>query len=176
MLNEQLSAWCDGEHSDLSERSVSEVAGEQGSACEVTWLIGDILRGDPVLSADFTSRVMTSLETEPVVVAPQAAKRRVLRAYSSQWMPVAAAVSGVVVAAWMASSVWLGSVNRAQFPTSVPVAADQSNAALPIIASRMRVADKAYLMAHQASSVGAPMADVAHYIRTVGDDQQDLGK
>jgi negative regulator of sigma E activity len=177
MLNEQLSAWCDGEHSDLPERSVPGAADGHVQACEVSWLIGDVLRGDPVLPVDFTARVMKALEVEPVVLVPKKAPARSLRlGFSTKWMPIAAAVSGVFVAAWMASSVWSGNENPALLSASTPTMVGQRTGVPQSVASRVQVADQAYLLAHQASSTGAPMADVVHYIRTVGDEQQDLGK
>lgn len=171
MLNEQLSAWCDGERVAPSVSASDDVAGSQTTACEMAWLIGDVLRGDAALSPGFTARVMTALESEPVVLAPKRVADVVpVRGRAVSWMPIAAAVSGVFVAGWMAVSVWTGDQGRA--PIGAQVASAQS-APLAIVAlPRGQSGDKAYLMAHQAAASRAPMADVAHYIRTVGDDQQ----
>lgn len=178
MLNEQLSAWCDGELSEEEFEGRSAcypLSDDQQTACVSSWLIGDVLRGDPVLSVDFTSRVMTALQSEPIVLAPGATSiRKRTSRIASQWMPIAAAVSGVLVAGWMVISVWSGQGEGALVASAPGISPTRS--ARVQQGGAVLVADKAYLMAHQASSVGAPMADVVHFIRTVSDDQQDQGK
>jgi len=172
MLNEQMSAWCDGELSEEAFDHASKgfpVTAEQRADCELAWLIGDSLRGDTTLSADFTSRVMDALASEPVVLAPTALLARKPRAIVNRWLPMAAAVAGVLVAGWMAVSVWSGGLSSA--PSVALAPSPNTN-----VASAALAPDRAYLMAHQASSVGAPMADVAHFIRTVSDEQQGAAK
>lgn len=186
MLNEQLSAWCDGESSDhegASSQAFFPSSAEQRADCELAWLIGDALRGEPALSDDFTSRVMQALATEPVVLAPVAMASHRKRALKHPWMAMAAAVSGVMVAGWMVAAMWSGGAANpavlAQVPAPVPEVA-ASGAAWVATAQPAVVPTKAgslapdatYLMAHQASSGGTPIADVAHFIRTVSDDDQ----
>jgi len=192
MLNERLSAWCDGELSETESDHMPEsfpANPEQRADCELAWLIGDALRGEPDLSDDFSARVMRALASEPVVFAPASVRMPQPKKPGPilRWMPVAAALAGITVAAWMAVSVWskgaevnsaeqlavaLATANKApakvaQFVTPLTATSGPSSAQLASVTP-----DRAYLMAHEASSVGAPMADVVHYIRTVSDDQQ----
>lgn len=181
MVNERLSAWCDGELADdeidqlIAELSRSETLRQ---ASELDWLIGDVIRGEAPLSSDFTSRVMATVACEPVVLAPAAAQvvreKRQARRPVVVWMQAAAALSGVLVAGWAVFSMWSSSIERTQTAATAP----QSVVAASVIpaSAGIQASDRAYLMAHQASSVGAPMADVAHYIRTVSDEQQGSAK
>lgn len=187
MLNEQLSAWCDGElSSEEAEASklVYPRTPEQRAACELSWLIGDALRGEAPLSGDFTSKVMQALAAEPVVLAPVARAPQARPRQSSHWMAMAAALSGVVVAGWMVASMWSRPamqtgpvVAQALAPVAAVSAVQVASNPLSVTGKTQALpANASYLMAHQASSVGAPMADVAHFIRTVSDDQQGVGQ
>ncbi|WP_051082572.1 sigma-E factor negative regulatory protein [Uliginosibacterium gangwonense] len=186
MLNEQLSAWCDGESSDhegASSQAFFPGSAEQRADCELAWLIGDALRGEPALSEDFTSKVMQALAAEPVVLVPAAMASHRKKVLKHPWMAMAAAVSGVLVAGWMVASMWSGGAANpallARAPAPVPVVAASGAewvaSAQPALApakTSSLAPDATYLMAHQASSGGAPIADVAHFIRTVSDDDQ----
>lgn len=170
MLNEQLSAWVDGELHGPDFAKVLDVAAKQSSqqrSCALCWLIGDILRDDRPLDSDFTSRVMAALESEPTVLAPRApGGGRVMR---PGLMRMAAGVAGAGVAVWAALSLWSSS------PSGVETIARGANSPAAVVAltpSSEMSNDRSYLMAHQAASMGVPMASVAQYIRTVGDDRQ----
>lgn len=171
MANEQLSAWLDGElGSSESAQLVKNLArrAEPREACRAYWLIGDCLRGDVPRNFNLSASVMAALDNEPVVLAPKAKKPRNA---TSQWMPMAAAVAGVAVAVWMGLSLWTtpvpaASATLAQIPIDEPAqlaSAESSVDALPD--------ERSYLMAHQASAAGAPMAGVAQYIRSVNIEQ-----
>lgn len=173
MMNEHLSAWIDGELDHVDAIRVADsLAGqpERKHACTLCWLIGDVLRGEPALSADFTRRVMDQLESEAVVLAPRPLLGLPEKHKEGwRWMPMAAAMAGVAVAGWMGLTVWNGASREAQVialhaPAVVQVAVTTSPAA------RLLSNDQSYLMAHQASSMGVPMAGVAQYIRTVSDE------
>lgn len=168
MINEQLSTWLDGEAAAADfGRILDSAAGQpsQRRACALCWLIGDILRDEPPLSSDFTQRVMANLEAGPTVLAP--VSKAVSPAPVFRWMQLAAALAGAVVAAWAGFSVWQGNDMTQQAVASSPVALPTAS-----VASRALDGDRSYLIAHQASSMGLPMAGVAQYIRTVGDEQQ----
>lgn len=165
MMNEQLSAWVDGEAAPGEAVQTLEAVIRPGASreqCELYWLIGDLLRDQAAVSSQLTDRVMYALEDEPVVLAP----RRHVKAPQTaemRWMPMAAAVAGLAVAAWMGLSLWS--------PVQAPVMA-QAPQPVQTPAAQMALADdRAYYMAHQASAIGAPMAGVAQYIRTVSDEQ-----
>jgi sigma-E factor negative regulatory protein RseA len=73
-MKNQLSALIDGEFDiDSSEHLIT--AAKSGGELKTTWanyhLIGDAMRGDTPLSQDFTNRVMTALEAEPVALTPK---------------------------------------------------------------------------------------------------------
>lgn len=171
MTNEQLSGWMDGEAGTAdSEQIVKDLTRQAGSreACKLYWLVGDCLRGDLPRGGDLCDRVMAELETEPTVLAPAVHRSEQKR---GRWMSLAAAAAGMAVAAWMGLGLWtsplqdgamgLARQDGIQDQPSVAVASQAEN--LPD--------DRSYLMAHQASAVGVPMAGVAQYIRTVNAEQ-----
>ena len=181
MTNEQLSEWLDGElDEDASARCVQALDQDsrQRETCGMYWLIGDCLRGEAE-GGDVRARVMAVLVDEPTVLAPVA--RPKVRE-TPRWMPMAAAVAGVTFAVWMGLSVWSGPVSQqqtqavAQLPVAAaPVLASASapDAATADASAEVLADERGYLMAHQASAMGAPMAGVAQYIRTVSVDQTD---
>ena len=180
MQNERFSAWIDGE----LDRNESEVIlaellhdEEQRLKCGLNWFIGDALRKDPELSLGFTGRVMQALEKELVVLAPGAIKKKATQR-PFYWWSMAAGLAGVAVAGWVVNVVWSGVAgSNAQVVAAsykvrsvTAVAGDNSTNLVPS-------SDKAYLMAHQASTEGeAPTAGVVHFIRTVSDEEQGLGE
>lgn len=171
MANEQLSAWLDGElgasESELLVKSLARRTPER-EACSTYWLIGDFLRGDVPRAADLNARVMQALEAEPVVLAPVGNRPR---QEINNWMPIAAAVAGVAVAVWMGMSLWTSPLQDApamlaQTPASLPEQVASAEVAAEVLSD-----ERSYLMAHQASARGAPMAGVAQYIRSVNVEQ-----
>ena len=170
MLNEQLSAWMDEEvHGTESERLLEGAMRQpsQQKACALCWLIGDVLRKEPSLGRDFTSQVMAAIDEEPTVLAPRFARKNE-RAVRRSWMPMAAAAAGAAVAVWMGLSLWSSPAQQVQTVAQAPA----PSGVLVSASGRDFSGDRSYLMAHQASSIGVPMAGVAQYIRTVSDDRQ----
>jgi sigma-E factor negative regulatory protein RseA len=171
MTNEQLSEWLDDElGGSQSGRVMQDVLRQpqQRETCAVYWLIGDCLRGEPATMANgLSSRVMAALENEPTVLAPP---RRAAEPQYNRWMPVAAAVAGFAVAVGMAMSVWTGA--STQGGGDMARKAGPASQVASVSTQPQEVSgDRDYLMAHQASSMGEPMAGVAQYIRTVSDEQ-----
>lgn len=183
MTNERLSEWLDGEAGEAEGRHIVQDLvrhASQSQTCGLYWLIGDCLRGEGASARpDFTTRVMAVLEDEPAILAPAALSRPVEKL---RWMPMAAAVAGFTVAVWMGFSLWTAPmqttpVAMVQKPASVATVAVAPTAA-PVVASSDVQAEplddeRGYLMAHQASAIGTPMAGVAQYIRTVGIEEAD---
>ncbi|GAA5168271.1 sigma-E factor negative regulatory protein [Viridibacterium curvum] len=171
MTNERISAWLDGE---LQGGTVAADAATR-EACEAWWLIGDVMRREKLLSPDFSLRVMQALENEPTVLAPRsapvvAAERPA--ANMPRWMPVAAAVSGVVVVAWA----MLGTRPDQRPAAEVAVVAKAAPAERNVLALVRAPAQqddetRAYLLAHQANGRGVQMAGVSGYVRPVSFDQ-----
>lgn len=182
MTNEQLSEWLDGELDDETSARCMQALDQdsrQRETCGLYWMIGDCLRGEAA-GGDVRSRVMAALVDEPTVLAPVA--RPKVRE-TPRWMPMAAAVAGVTFAVWMGLSLWSGPATQQQVQN---VAQQQPMVAAPVLASasapdsatadapaEVLADERGYLMAHQASAMGAPMAGVAQYIRTVSVDQTD---
>lgn len=101
-MKSDLSAFLDDELEAHQHRAML-AAISRDEALRRAWdgyhLIGDALRRTPNLDGDLTGRVMSSLEHEPVVLAPQVkGPRPLLRAA----MTLVATVAGVAVVAWLA--------------------------------------------------------------------------
>lgn len=175
MTNEQLSEWIDDE---LDAAGCAQVVNglvrqsAQRETCSLYWLIGDCLRGEAPSGKDLTGSVLAALAAEPTVLAPVA---RAPRVESSRWLPIAAAVAGVAVAAWMGLSLWSAPLQEA--PATIAqqqsVTSDNIAVASAAVPGEPLPDDQSYLMAHQASAMGTPMAGVAQYIRSVNIEQVD---
>jgi sigma-E factor negative regulatory protein RseA len=175
MMSEQISAWIDGELSEMEMRRVHDAVVRDPVLqvkCGTLWLIGDVMRDESALSAGFTSRVMGELDAEPTVLAPIAVlPTRAATGRVQRWMPMAAALAGVAVVAWMALS------NNASQQLAAPVMAVASphsqqfavQAGVQRSVSRAED-DRPYLMAHQAYGPGVQMAGVSGYVRPVSMD------
>lgn len=168
MMNEQISAWIDGELSESEARRVHDVVARQAAMqgqCGTLWLIGDVMRNESMLPTDFTERVMAALNEEPTVLAPVLVlPQRIDHASNSRWMPLAAAVAGIAVVAWVALS---GTTAR---QIAAPVVANASPLSEQIALKagvRQVEDDRPYLMAHQAYGPGVQMAGVSGYVRPV---------
>lgn len=121
-------------------------------------LIGDVLKGECALGSDITSRVMTSLRDEPVVLAPHAWARP---AWQRTALALAATVAGVAVVGWMALGPQSGQV-------SIPMQAAAQRDAMPAQPVRLASRDmQEYLVAHQAQSSFLNFGGGTEHIRTV---------
>jgi sigma-E factor negative regulatory protein RseA len=175
MMSEQISAWIDGELSEMEMRRIHDEVVRYPALqvkCGALWLIGDVMREEPALSAGFTSRVMAELDAEPTVLAPVAVlPMRSSAGRVQRWMPMAAALAGVAVVAWMA----LSNNTSQQMAAPVMAAAIPQPQQFALQASVQRSGSKAeddrpYLMAHQAYGPGVQMAGVSGYVRPVSMD------
>lgn len=146
-MKEQLSALMDGEI-DLESHPHLYLAlrnGEEAMECWATWhLIGDVMRGDPVMRTDMSARVMQALADEPVILAP----RRRLRDWMSadHAVPLAATAAAVAFVGWM---VWQ------------PDVAPQRDSIRPSVAQNTLSPDmfNSYMLAHHEF---APSAGMQH--------------
>lgn len=175
MNDERLSAWVDGEADEIEAAGVlRKLAGDPDarSECAMAWLIGDVLRGShPAgLGCDLTRSVMTALEREPVVLAPGRTVVPGQKRNLDRWLPAAAAVAGVAVAAWMSLSL-IAPANNVVVSQPLAVATPPVSASASAPVQLVVGGEQAYYLAHQASTIGAPIGGVAQYIRTVGDEQ-----
>ena len=170
-MKEKVSALLDGALDEAaSARMLDSLKRDGGLRRE--WdhysLIGDVLRDEPVMSADFTSRLMLRLDDEPTVLAPARVEPRRV-GWARHFMPIAASVMGVAAVGWVAMTLNGpdGEVQRLAGSKASVVAS-----AAPVErVSRASVesSDREYLFAHQAMAPAAGMPGVAHYVRTVSD-------
>lgn len=162
-MKDQLSALIDGEFDVASaEHLITSI--QSGGEMEGCWqryhLIGDAMRGDRYLSADFSARVMNELEAEPTVLAPKAAlinnqnERKKSLFQSNQFWSIAASVAAVMFVGMM--------VLQQQLTSSEEMAPIEMAQIVPL----------EYIQAHQAA---APSA-AAYYIQNVNANINSAGQ
>ena len=173
-MKEKVSALLDGALDEAaSVRMLDSLRRDAGLRRE--WerysLIGDVLRDEPILSADFTSRLMLQLEGEPTVLAPARAEPRT--GWVSHLMPIAASVMGVAAVGWVAMT--LNNPGSPAAPLAAlkkpqpVVAVVDSAASARLAAATTEPSVREYLIAHQAMAPSAAMPGVALYVRSVSD-------
>ena len=100
-MKEKISALMDG---DLALEDAEylmtamKAKGEAAQAWSTYHLIGDVMRDDPALRADLTSRIMKEVANQPAVLAPKAS---LVQAKRPMLWSVAASVAGVFFVGWM---------------------------------------------------------------------------
>ena len=93
---DKISAFMDGESAPVeTQQAIKRL--HDDSECEKLWdcfhMVGDVMRGDPVLRSDFVERLRQRMDTEPTVLVPRARFGSTVRfVYSA-----AAAVAGIAV-------------------------------------------------------------------------------
>lgn len=175
---EKISALMDGE---LDERQARDqlVRLKQDQELLQYWhtfhLIGDAMRGEPLLSAKFNEQLAARLGSEPTVLAPL---RRSLRRFAAYALSAAASLSAVALVVWM---VFID--DRLAPPAELakaPVVAPPSPAAVPPQAPIASVPNEGrmndFLIAHQEFSPSTAIQGVAPYIRGVSSTRQDTGR
>ncbi len=133
-MKQQISALMDADmHSQDAVQTLNVM--ESSQFLRTTWaeyhLIGDVMRGEPVLSTDLSSKIMQQLANEPVVLAPRAlaASSQRLSGLAHPAWALAASVAAVAFVAWFV-------VQELQ-PSEQPM---------------MNAAQDDYLMAHQSAA------------------------
>jgi sigma-E factor negative regulatory protein RseA len=166
-MKDQLSALIDGEF-DIASSEHLITSAKSGGELKSCWahyhLIGDAMRGEVHMSHDFSHRVMSALEVEPTVLAPNATAATPISikkpAYkTTQFWSVAASVSAVMFVGVM---VMQQQLNQPQQAVAVQVA--EQLAPVEIAQS----VPTEYLQAHQAA---AP-SSAAYYIQTASYTEQ----
>src|SRR5262245_51144522 len=102
---DKISALMDGEldarHSDQQYARLKEDA--EARVCWNTYhLIGDVLRGDAIVSADFNAKLRARFAQEPTVLAPQRPQARPAKRITTYALSAAASLSAVALVGWMA--------------------------------------------------------------------------
>jgi sigma-E factor negative regulatory protein RseA len=147
-VKEQISALMDD---DLDLENAEHVfkSIKSGGLSAESWstyhLIGDVMRGNPQLSHDFTSKVMSEIASEPVLLHPKVTSLKVKT--PAVWS-VAASVAAMMVVGFMALQ------NQAQDVGLAPVEMAKNQ-------------PDEYLLAHQSM---APV-NTAYLIQTASFDQ-----
>lgn len=99
-MKEQISALMDDEL-DIDGSDHLFIAVKKDNELETCWatyhLIGDAMRGNPVMKPDFKQQLMQKIEAEPVVLAP----RNIERTRKPAIWSVAASVAAVMFVGWM---------------------------------------------------------------------------
>lgn len=166
-MKDRISALMDGElESAELDESMKQLKGG-GEALE-TWrryhLISDAMRDTQLLSSGFSARLAARIESEPTVLAPAAAPRRVER--SRAWFPLSAAAS-------VAGIALVGSLAYQSFGPDTTMQVAQTKAPerkAPVVqVVPMPGAVNDYLLAHQNYSPRSSLQGVAPYVRTVSD-------
>lgn len=158
-MSEQLSALMDDEI-DVEDADHLLVSLQTSKQAAEAWshyhLIGDVIRGNQQLRADFKQSLMQRIELEPTVLAPSAVHARVTKNSNVKhkipavWA-IAASFAAVMVVGWMTLNQQTESDNA--IPTMEVAQTDLNEQAIP----------NEYLMAHRAS---APSAST-YYIQSV---------
>jgi sigma-E factor negative regulatory protein RseA len=147
---------------------------EPGSELREHWdsyhLIGDALRGEPILSRAFGHRLSERLAGEPTVLAP---RRSVARRVTTYALSAAASLSAVALVGWVAITTQTPIVPAGAIATA-PVPARVDAARAPKVQPASVPYDEThneYLMAHTGFSPSTAIQGVAPYIRSVAASQ-----
>jgi sigma-E factor negative regulatory protein RseA len=174
---DKISALMDGELDDRQARE-QLVRLKQDDELVDCWhtfhVIGDSLRGEPLLSQGFSGRVTDRLAGEPTVLAP---RRGAVRRITTYALSAAASVSAVALVGWMAfvNNPLAPQPEVAKAPASInPAPAATPSTQLASVPSDGKMNE--YLIAHQEFSPSTSIQGVAPYIRTVSGSQQDKGR
>jgi len=167
---ERISAFMDGEAAH-AETQQAMLRLKQDDEHNETWatfhLIGDMMRGDPLLRDDFMARFHARMEREPTQLAPRVTWRK----SANLALSAAASISAIAVVLTLALTEnplrpqgQIAAVPR----NDAPVVAQAEPKARPIPASQPGKINE-YLMAHQEYSPSTAFQGVAPYVRTVSD-------
>jgi len=179
MVMDRISALMDGELDDRDAlREIGRLKTDERS--RELWdefhMVGDALRGEPVLSSAFSAGFSKRLAEEPTVLAPRrmAPKTRRVTTYA---LSAAASLSAAALVAWVAVSPMAPTTPQlASAPAPAPVQAAVELVAQPLrgVPSDGRMNE--YLLAHEGLSPGSVLQGVAPYIRTVTAIRQGDGR
>ena len=167
---ERISAFMDGE-SAHTETQTSIQRLKQDDECNETWatfhLIGDTMRGDPLLRGDFMARLHARMEQEPTQLAP----RMTWRKTASYALSAAASLSAIAV---VVALTFADNPLRPQAPIAAAPPGQSTLLAQVERPARPRPAVapgkvNEYLLAHQEYSPSTALQGVAPYVRMVSE-------
>jgi sigma-E factor negative regulatory protein RseA len=177
MVMDRISAFMDGE-SKQAETKLTILRLKQSAECCEAWttfhLIGDVMRGDPLLRDDFMTRFHARMQEEPTQLSP----RLIWRKSASLALSAAASLAAVTV---VLALVLADNPLKPQPPVAVapkpapPVVAQAPVQPRPVPAARQGRINE-YLMAHQEFSPSTAFQGVAPYARTVSETHDDSAR
>ena len=157
-MKEQISALMDDELDLETHGHVLKALHADGEAA-AHWatyhVIGDAMRGNAPLSADFQQRLMARIDAEPTVLAPRA--RTMMK--SSRIWSAAASFAAVALVGWV---VLQQQVADAPMPAATAVMAEAESEVNNVSADSVN----AYLLAHHERSADSSI-QTAYYVRPV---------
>jgi sigma-E factor negative regulatory protein RseA len=162
---DRISNFMDGEASQM-EAHQAVLRLKQDDECLESWkafhLIGDSMRGVPVLRDDFSARFHARMEQEPTLLAP----RMIWRKPATLALSAAASLAAVTVVLMLVftDNPLQPQAQIAAVPKSVATQIVMLPQPVPA-ANQARVNE--YLMAHQEYSPSTTLQGVAPYVRTV---------
>jgi sigma-E factor negative regulatory protein RseA len=169
---DRISAFMDGEAAPAeSHQALNRL--RQDEECRAAWhcfhLVGDVMRGDPVLPNDFMLRLRQKMDQEPTQLAPRLRSRATANvAYAA-----AAAVAGVaLVLTLVLTNNPLrpnGDVASAGPAPAQVAGAETERRAQPAAENSTQLNE--YLMAHQEFSPRTALQGVVPYVRPVASTQ-----
>jgi sigma-E factor negative regulatory protein RseA len=166
---DKISALMDGELDEHHARQV--IARIRQGDLRAHWdtfhLIGDALRGDCLLSADFSERVAQRLAQEPTILAPH--HRFTAKRVTAYALSAAASLAAVALVAWTALSTSNPIVTQPQIAQVQPIIVATPVAQLVSIPSNGKMTE--YLLAHQGYSPSTAIQGGVPYIRSVSATQ-----
>jgi sigma-E factor negative regulatory protein RseA len=173
MVMDGISALMDGEldeHPAQHEIARLKNDPELRERWDTFHLVGDALRGEPMISPGFSATFAQRLAAEPTVLAPRRVSRQSKRV-TTYALSAAASVSAAALVAWVAmsgpnaDSMLAGSGSD---PRVQPAGTTTTGAAavIPVSVSSDGTMNE-YFLAHQGFSPSTAIQGLAPYIRTV---------
>jgi sigma-E factor negative regulatory protein RseA len=179
---ERISAFMDGESARTEAQHAMLHLKQNDECCEV-WatfhLIGDMMRGTPVLRDDFVTRFRAQMEHEPTQLAPRMSRVKWKKSISYA-LSAAASLGAIAFVLTVALS---DNTLRPQAPIAVAPKAVETMVARAVAqpadprptAAISQHPVNEYLMAHQEYSPSNAFQGVAPYVRTVSESHDGIG-
>lgn len=165
---DRISAFMDGEtRQHETEQAILHLKQyeEHVESWHTFHLIGDAMRGEPMLRNDFTARLRSRLQREPTVLAPRFRWRKPLNLVLSAAASLAAVA--VVLILVTVDNPLKPQSQMAVAPKPATTGSIQVAALPQPVASANQGRINEYLMAHQEFSPSTALQGVAPYVRTV---------
>ena len=179
-----ISALMDGELGDSeAQGQIARLKsdGETRERWDEFHLIGDALRGEPLLSSRFAATFSQRLAAEPTVLAPRRIIRKPGRTLTYA-LSAAASVSAAALVAWVAIAPTAQVSPQLASTTAPATAATTVKAALaepvpqPLSSLPGEGGIKEFLLAHEGLSPSSTLQGLAPYIRTVSTTRPGDGR